>query len=50
MKTKSKKIDPNAAYRKAIARMESEVKRAKANVTLLKMLYKEMQDQKKNNA
>jgi stalled ribosome alternative rescue factor ArfA len=34
------------AYNKALARMESEVKRAKAHVTLLKMLYREMQEQK----
>ena len=47
MKTKSKKTDPNAAYRKTIARMESEARRAKAHVTLLKMLYKELNDQKK---
>lgn len=42
MKTK----DPNAAYRKSVARMESEVKRAVAQVTLLKMLYRELQSQK----
>jgi hypothetical protein len=33
-------------YHQAVARMESEVRRAKAQVTLLKMLYKEMQEQK----
>jgi len=34
------------AYQKTIARMESEVKRAQAQVTLLKMLHKELQDKK----
>lgn len=41
-----KTVDPNIAYRKTIARMESEVKRAKAKVAMLKMLYKEMKEQK----
>lgn len=44
MKTKEKKTDKNEAYRKAVARMESEVKRAQAHVTLLKMLYRELQE------
>ena len=35
------------SYEKAVAIMEMEVKRAKANVTLLKMLHKELQDKKK---
>lgn len=35
------------SYEKAIARMELEAKRAKAQVTMLKMLYKELQEQKK---
>lgn len=43
-----KTIDENKAYRKAVARMESEVKRAKARVELLKMLYKELLKQKHN--
>lgn len=34
------------SYQKALVRMESEVKRAKAQVTLLKMLHKEMQKNK----
>lgn len=34
------------SYEKAIARMELEAKRAKAQVTMLKMLYKELQEQK----
>lgn len=34
-------------YHQAVARMESEVKRARAQVTMLKMLYKELQEQKK---
>lgn len=42
MKTKNE----NEAYRKAVSRMESEVKRAKAHVTMLKMMYKELQEQK----
>lgn len=42
-----KTIDKNDAYRKAVARMESEVKRAKARVTMLKMLYKELQEKNK---
>lgn len=45
-----KTIDENAAYRKAVARMESEVKRAKAHVTLLKMLYKELKEKNKVQA
>lgn len=35
------------SYKKAVVRMESEVKRARAQVTMLKMLYKELQEQKK---
>lgn len=42
-----KTIDENAAYRKAVARMESEVKRAKARVELLKMLYRELKEKNK---
>ena len=42
-----KTIDKNAAYRKAVARMESEVKRAKARVILLKMLHKELKEKNK---
>lgn len=34
-------------YEKAIARMELETKRARAQVTLLKMLYKELQEKQK---
>lgn len=34
------------SYEKAIARMELEAKRAKTQVTMLKMLYKELQEQK----
>lgn len=41
-----KTTDPNVSYRKALSRMESEVKRAKARVEMLKMLYKELQEQK----
>lgn len=41
-----KTIDPNLAYRKTVARMESEAKRAKAKVVMLKMLYKEMMENK----
>lgn len=44
MKTKAKKVDQNEAYRKAVSRMESEVKRAQAHVTMLKMLYRELQE------
>ena len=43
MKTKKVKNE----YQKAVARMESEVRRAKAHVALLKMLYKEMQEKQK---
>lgn len=32
-------------YEKALVKMESEVKRAKARVTMLKMLYRELQKQ-----
>lgn len=38
------------SYQKAISRMELETKRAKAQVTMLKMLYKELQEQKKKDA
>ena len=34
------------SYEKAISRMELEAKRAKAQVVMLKMLYREMQEQK----
>lgn len=37
----------NLRYHKAVAKMESEAKRAKAKVTLLKMLYKEMMENQK---
>lgn len=43
-----KTVDPNLAYRKAVARMESEAKRAQARVTMLKMLYQEMKKNKEN--
>lgn len=43
MKTK-KSIN---SYQKTVARMESEVKRAVARVTLLKMLHKEMLEKNK---
>lgn len=33
-------------YHQALARMELEAKRAKAQVVMLKMLYKELQEQK----
>lgn len=42
-----KTIDKNAAYRKAVARMESEVKRAKARVEMLKILYRELKEKNK---
>lgn len=45
-----KTIDKNAAYRKAVARMESEAKRAKARVEMLKMLYRELQEKNKVQA
>ena len=45
-----KTVDPNLAYRKTIARMESEAKRARAKVTMLKMLYKEMMEAKKKSS
>lgn len=35
------------AYQKTLNRMESEVKRAKAQVELLKMLHREMLEQQK---
>lgn len=34
-------------YKKTLAKMESEVKRAKAHVTMLKMLYKAQQQETK---
>ena len=35
------------SYEKALARMESEVKRARAQVVLLQMLHRELQEKKK---
>lgn len=35
------------SYEKAIARMESEARMATARVTMLKMIYQELQQQKK---
>lgn len=38
------------SYQKAISRMELEAKRAKAQVTMLKMLYRELQKQKQKDS
>ena len=45
-KTMNSQHKASLRYHQAVARMESEVKRAKAQVTMLKMIYKELQEQK----